>query len=82
MPSQERLALNGAINLQERKINTLRLKAKGAAALIRTCLSPFNMLHLDELDIEQLEANYSLLITSLKELSQREKELKELRQEV
>lgn len=82
MPSQERLALNGAINLHERKINTLRLKVKGAAALIRTCLSPYNMLHLDELDIEQLEANYSLFINSLKELSQLETELNELRREV
>lgn len=82
MASQERLALKGAISDLERKINTLRLKVKGSAVLIRNELSPYMLLNLNEIDLEQLEINSSLFVDSLKELRQRETELKELREEV
>lgn len=82
MASQERLALKGAISDLERKINTLRLKVKGSAVLIRNELSPYMLLNLNEIDLDQLEINSSLFVDSLKELRQREKELKELREEV
>lgn len=82
MSSQERLAIQGAISQGEKKLNSLRLQLKGVAALIRSGLSPYIMLHLDELDGEQLDANYCLLKTAIKEMRAIESELAELRQEV
>lgn len=82
MSSTERLALQGAINAKERKINTLRLKVKGAAALIRDALAVYNIIHLDQIDAEQLQANYEIFAASLSELRIMEAELKELKAEV
>lgn len=82
MSSTERLALQGAINAKERRINTLRLKVKGAAALIRDALAVYNIIHLEQIDAEQLQANYEIFAASLSELRQMETELKELKAEV
>ena len=81
MPSKERLALEGAIVRLKYKIATLRLKIKGAAALIRNDLAVYKMMHLEQIDAEQLRANYEIIATSLAELRPLEAELEELKAE-
>lgn len=81
MAGHEKLALQGAISNYEKRISVLKLKIKGAAALMRNGLAPFAMIHPEEMDIEQLEANYEILISSLKELRICRQELGELEAE-
>lgn len=81
MSSTERLALQGAIAVRERKIQTLKLKIKGAAALVRDALAVYNLMHLELLDVDQLQANYEILVASLRDLRLTESELKELQME-
>jgi hypothetical protein len=82
MSSTERLALQGAINIKERKIQTLKCRVKGAAALIRDALATYRLMHPEQIDAEQLQANYEIFAASLGELRQLEAELKELKAEV
>lgn len=78
MSSNERLILKGSIAETEAEARRLRLQVKGAAALVRGALSPYAMLHLEEISLEELEANCQLLFSALRQLRQREAELREL----
>ena len=50
--------------------------------LIRNELSTYKMLHLDEISLEQLDANYSLFKDSLLKLRQVEAEIETLKEEL
>lgn len=80
MASQERLALQGAIAELERKAQKTRLQAKGAAALLRAGLSAFELMHLDELDLASIEANFSLFLAAMRALREQEGQLSELQE--
>lgn len=82
MTSLERLQLKGALFEANRKANVLRYNIKGTAALIRNDLSTYKMLHLDEISLEQLEANYSLFKDSMLKLRQVEAEIEALKEEL
>lgn len=82
MTSLERLQLKGALFEANRKADALCLNVKGMAVLIRNELSTYKMLHLDEIGLEQLEANYSLFKDSLLKLRQVEAEIETLKAEL
>ncbi len=82
MTSLERLQLKGALFEANRKAESLRLNVKGTAVLIRNELSTYKMLHLDEISLEQLEANYSLFKDSMLKLRQVEAEIEALKEEL
>lgn len=82
MTSLERLQLKGALFEANRKAESLRLNIKGTAVLIRNELSTYKMLHLDEISLEQLEANYSLFKDSMLKLRQVEAEIEALKEEL
>lgn len=82
MSNTERLALQGAIAVRERQIKNLTINVKGAAHLIVQALAPYRLMHLEELDADQIQANCATLTSSLRNLQQLAAELKELRAEV
>ena len=82
MTSLERLQLKGALFEANRKAEALRLNVKGTAVLIRNELSTYKMLHLDEISLEQLDANYSLFKDSLLKLRQVEAEIETLKEDL
>ena len=82
MTSLERLQLKGALFEANRQAEALRLNVKGTAVLVRNELSTYKMLHLDEISLEQLEANYSLFKDSLLKLRQFEAEIETLKAEL
>lgn len=82
MTSLERLQLKGALFEANRQAEALRLNVKGTAVLVRNELSPYKMLHLDEINLEQLQANFALLQDSLAKLRQVEKEIGTLKAEL
>ena len=82
MTSLERLQLKGALFEANRKAESLRLNIKGTAVLIRNELSTYKMLHLDEISLEQLEANYSLFKDSMLKLRQVEAEIETLKEDL
>ena len=82
MTSLERLQLKGALFEANRKADALRLNVKGTAVLIRNELNAYKMLHLDEINLEQLDANYSLFKDSMLKLRQVEAEIETLEAEL
>lgn len=82
MSNTERLALQGAIAVRERQIKSLTINIKGAAHLIKQALAPYHLMHLEELDADQIQANCETLTSSLRDLQQLTAELKELKAEV
>lgn len=82
MTSLERLQLQGALFEANRKADALRYNVKGSAVLIRNELSTYKMLHLDEINLEQLQANFTLLQDSLLKLRQVEAEIETLKAEL
>ena len=82
MTSLERLQLKGALFEANRKAESLRLNIKGTAVLIRNELSTYKMLHLDEISLEQLDANYSLFKDSMLKLRQVEAEIEALKEDL
>lgn len=82
MTSLERLQLKGALFEANHKADAMRYNIKGTAALIRNELSTYKMLHLDEINLEQLQANFALLQDSLAKLRQVEKEIGTLKAEL
>ena len=82
MTSLERLQLQGALFEANRKADALRLNVKGSAVLVRNELNPYKMLHLDEINLEQLQANFTLLQDSLLKLRQVEAEIETLKAEL
>lgn len=82
MTSLERLQLQGALFEANRKADALRLNVKGSAVLVRNELSTYKMLHLDEINLEQLQANFTLLQDSLLKLRQVEAEIETLKAEL
>ena len=82
MTALERLQLQGALFEANRKADALRLNVKGTAVLIRNELNAYKMLHLDEINLEQLNANYSLFKDSMLKLRQIEAEIETLEAEL
>lgn len=82
MTCLERLQLQGALFEANHKADALRLNVKGTAVLIRNELSTYKMLHLDEINLEQLNANYSLFKDSMLKLRQVEAEIETLEAEL
>lgn len=82
MTSLEKLQLKGALFEANHKADALRYNVKGSAVLIRNELSTYKMLHLDEINLEQLQANFTLLQDSLLKLRQFEAEIETLKAEL
>ena len=82
MTSLEKLQLKGALFEANHKADILRYNVKGTAVLIRDGLSTYKMLHLDEINLEQLQANFTLLHDSLLKLRQVEAEIETLKTEL
>ena len=82
MTALERLQLQGALFEANHKADALRLNVKGTAVLIRNELNAYKMLHLDEINLEQLNANYSLFKDSMLKLRQVEAEIETLEAEL
>lgn len=80
--STERLALQGAIILKERQITSLRIRVKGIGSVLRDALAVYRLMHPEELDIDQIQANYEIFSAALRDLRQAEAELQELKAEV
>lgn len=80
--SKEKLALQGAIILKERQITNLRTRVKVIGVVLRDALAVYHLMHPEELDIDQIQANYEIFSSALRDLRQAEAELQELKAEV